>query len=193
MSMPRPLPLLAAALLALAACGQPNYYLLPVPQSGASRPAPVGSVVVADLSLPAYAEAIEVASLTGPSTLELRKRALWADTPRRAMTRQLAASLDDRLSARVATEPWPGFDSPGLRVEVIVDRMVGALDGGLEFTGQYFIVAPVSGRIVTLERFALTVPPQGEGYPGLMAAHARALDLLADRVAASITGRRPTS
>ena len=33
------------------------------------------------------------------------------------------------------------------------------------------------------------MPPQGEGYPGLLAAHARAIDLLADRIAATITGR----
>jgi uncharacterized protein len=186
MSM-RPLPCLAAALLALAACGaNPDYYLLPAPQPGPARAAPVGSVVVADLSLPAYADALEIAALTGPGTLELPKRSLWADTPRRAMTRHLAAALDDRLSARVGTEPWPGFDAPGLRVEVTVDRMIGGLDGGLEFAGQYFIVSPTSGRIVAFERFALAVPPQGDGFPGLMAAHARALELLADRIAASV-------
>ena len=60
------------------------------------------------------------------------------------MTRHLAAALDDRLAARVGTEPWPGFDSPGLRVEVTVDRMIGALDGSLDFAGQYFLVAPAS-------------------------------------------------
>jgi uncharacterized lipoprotein YmbA len=188
MSM-RPLPFLAAALIALAACGgTPAYYLLPMPQPAPSRPAPVGSVVVADLSLPAYADALEVATLTGPATLALPKRSLWADTPRRAMTRHLARALDDRLSARVATDPWPGFDAPGLRVEVTVDRMIGALEGGLELAGQYALVAPASGRVVAFDRFEIVVPPQGEGYPGLMTAHARALDRLADRIAAAITG-----
>jgi uncharacterized lipoprotein YmbA len=188
MSM-RPLPFLAATLLALVACGgTPAYYLLPTPQPAPSRAAPVGSVVVADLSLPAYADALEVAILTGPSTLELPKRSLWADTPRRAMTRHLARALDDRLSARVGTEPWPGFDAPGLRVEVSVDRMIGALDGGLELAGQFALIVPASGRIIALDRFAIVVPPQGEGYPGLMASHARALEQLADRIAASITG-----
>ena len=55
------------------------------------------------------------------------------------------------------------------------------------------IVVPDSGRITAFERFAITVPPQGEGYPGLLAAHARAVEALADRIAASITGRRRTS
>ena len=105
--MPRPLPFLAAALLALAACGQPSCYLLPTPQPAPTRAAPVASVVVADVSLPAYADALEVATLTGPATLELPKRSLWADTPRRAMTRHLAAALDERLSAP-ASPPSPG-------------------------------------------------------------------------------------
>ena len=71
--------------------------------------------------------------------------------------------------------------------------MIGAAGGGLDFAGQYAIVAPSSGRLVAFDRFALAVPPQGEGYPGLMAAHARAMEPLADRIAASITGRRPAS
>ena len=52
---------------------------------------------------------------------------------------------------------------------------------------------PGLGQHPAFDRFAITVPPQGEGYPGLIAAHARAIDLLADRIAAGITGRRPAS
>jgi uncharacterized protein len=191
MSLLRP-GLAAALLLVLAACGQPSYYLLPATQPAPSRPAPVGSVLVSDIDLPAYAAALEVATLTDTATLELPKRSLWADTPQRAMTRHLAAALDDRLTARVGTDPWPGFDAPGISVAVTVDSMIGALDGSLDFAGQYALVAPGSGRVLALERFHLTVPPQGQGYPGLLAAHARALDLLADRIAASMTGT-PTS
>ena len=72
---------------------------------------------------------------------------------------------------------------------MIVDRLIGAPGGSLDFAGQYAIVSPTSGTITALDRFAITVPPQGEGYPGLLAAHARAMDALADRIAASITGR----
>ena len=71
--------------------------------------------------------------------------------------------------------------------------MIGAPGGSLDFAGQYAIVAPSSGRIVAFDRFAITVPPQGDGYPGLLADHARAIEALADRIAASITGRRRPS
>lgn len=187
----RPLPCLVAALLMLAACGQPAYYLLPAPGPAARTGSPVSTIAVADISLPTYAEALEIPTLVGPETVDLAKRSLWADTPRRALTRQLAAALDARLAAHVGTEPWPGYDPPGLRVEVTVDRLIGAPGGGLEFAGQYVLVSSGSGRITAADRFAIGVPPQGEGYPGLLAAHARAIDALADRIAGSVTGRRP--
>lgn len=182
------LPCLAAAALALAACGEPDYYLLPPTPASARQASPAGTIAVADLALPAYAGALEIATLTAPGTLTLSKRSLWADTPQRGLTRHLAAALEARLGVDVGTEPWPGFDAPGLRVEVTVDRMIGAPGGGLDFAGQFAVVAPSSGRIVAFQRFAIAVPPQGEGYPGLMAAHARAIEALADRIAASIGG-----
>lgn len=180
----------ALALVALlAACGAPSYYLLPPPTAPvAGSTSPAGSVVVADISVPTYVEALEIASLTGPETIDLAKRSLWADTPRRALTRHLAAALDARLAARVGTEPWPAFDTPSLRVEVIVDRMIGTPGGTLDFTGQYAIVSS-SGSMRAFDRFAIAVPVADGGYPALMAAHAQAMDRLADRIAASVSGR----
>ena len=183
-------PALTLLALLLAACGAPAYYLLPPPAAPIARSgSPVGSIVVADISVPTYVEALEIASLTGAETVNLSKKSLWADTPRRALTRHLAAALDGRLAARVGTEPWPAFDAPGLRVEVIVDRMIGAPGGTLDFAGQYAIVSPTSGALRALDRFALSVPVADGGYPALMAAHSRAIDLLAERIAASIAGR----
>lgn len=181
--------LLALSLALLAGCGDPAYFLMPPPQDAARQATPAGSIAVADISLPAYAEAIEIAELVGPGELALAKNALWADTPRRALTRHLVAALEARTGAAVGTEPWPAFDAPGLRVEVIVDRMIGAPGGGLDFAGQFIVVAPGSGRMVASDRFAIAVPPQGEGYPGLLAAHARAIELLADRIVARLSGR----
>ena len=51
---------LLLAVLTLAACtGAPDYYLLPPPQPAARASSPVGSIAVADLSLPTYANALE--------------------------------------------------------------------------------------------------------------------------------------
>ena len=82
--MRRPRFLALAAALALAACaGRPDYFLTPPPAQVDGGRAPAGAVAVADMSLPAYAETVEIAVLTGTGAVQLSKEALWADTPRR--------------------------------------------------------------------------------------------------------------
>ncbi len=184
----RPTLLLALAALALAACGgRPDYYLTPPPVAAAGTTSVLGSVAVADISLPAYAETVEIAVLTDTGAVQLSKNALWADTPRRALTRHLVAALQSRVNAQIATEPWPAFDSPSLRLEVFVDRMIGAPEGPFQFSGQYVIVSSTSGRVVSSDRFAVTLTAETPGYQGLIDAHARAIEALADRIAATLT------
>ncbi len=179
---------LLVAALAIGACASPEYHLLPAP-APATKTGGATSLAVADMSLPAYAEALEIAVLTESGAVILEDNALWADTPRRALTRQLVSALQQRLRGQIGAEPWPGFDGPALRVEVVVDRMIGAPAGPLDFAGQYIISAPGSGRITASNRFEIVIPPQGEDYDALLAAHARAIDALADRIAGSVTGR----
>ena len=79
-------PPLAALALALAACsGQPDYYLLPQVAPTARQASPVGGVVVADLGLPAYVSALEIASLTdsaiagnGPPAIDSTADSSWS-------------------------------------------------------------------------------------------------------------------
>ena len=93
------------------------------------------------------------------------------------------------MRGQVGTEPWPGFNGPSLRVEVIADRLIAREDGSLLFAGRFNIVAPSSGQIRASDRFAIAIPPQGQGYQALAIAHGRAIDALADQIAARITGR----
>lgn len=177
---------LALAALVLAGCARPDYFLMPQPAEGARSGRAVGSVAVADISLPAYAETVEIAELTDTGAVSLAKNALWADTPRRALTRHLVAALQSRLNAQIATEPWPAFDSPTLRLEVFVDRMIGAPEGPFQFAGQYVIVSSDSGRVVSSDRFAVALTAVQPGYQGLIDVHARAIEALADQIAASL-------
>lgn len=178
-----------ATALALGACSSETSYLLPSAPAVARVASPVRGIALADVSLPAYASDVEIATLVGPETVKLDKSSLWADDPTRAVTRHLAAALEARIATHVVTDPWPGYDSPGLRIEVAVDRLIGSPSGSVELTGQYVMLEPQSGRITAADRFAITVPPQGEGLPGLMAGEARAIEALADRLTARITGR----
>lgn len=177
--------LILSAGLALSACGQPDYFLVP-PPGPAAKAGSAASMAVADISLPTYADAVEIAVLTETGAVSLDKSALWADTPRRALTRHLVAALQERLTAQIATEPWPAFDPPALRLEVFVDRMIGAPEGPFVFSGQYVIVSPTSGRIISSDRFSIALTAQQPGYQGLIDAHARGIEALADQIAARI-------
>jgi uncharacterized lipoprotein YmbA len=178
------LPLLAA----LSACGASDYYLLPPEATTAPARSSRTSLVVMDVDLPAYAGALEIAALGQGGAVTLSKDALWADTPQRALTRHLVAALQRRLGGQVAADPWPAYDPPAFQLRVVVDRMIGAPDTALDFAGQYILVSS-SGAMVASDRFQITVPPQGPGYPGLLADHARAVELLADQIATRIAGR----
>lgn len=183
----RPTLLLALAALVVAACGgRPDYFLTPPPAAATRATTSVGSLAVADISLPAYAETVEIAELTETGAVTLAKDALWADTPRRALTRHLVAALQSRVNAQIATEPWPAFDSPTLRLEAFVDRMIGAPEGPFQFAGQYVIVSSESGRVIASDRFAVTLTAQSPGYQGLVDVHARAVEALADQIAATL-------
>lgn len=189
------LPSLIAATVLLAACGSsPDYYLLPPPENQTGRRAsPAETIAVVDISLPSYIEANEIAALDEVGVVEVNEDALWADSPRRALTLHLVAALQARLEADIAGEPWPGFESPALRLEVVANRMIGRPGGAVEFTGQYLAVAPETGRIVLSERFAIAVPVRGVGYPALLAAHGNAIETLAEEIAGRIAGLRAGS
>lgn len=185
-------PLCLLAALTLSACGaNPDYYLLPPPETAVQRPSPAKTIVVAEVGLPAYAEAEEIAALSGEGVVAVNQDALWADAPRRALTRHLVAALQTRLDAEIASEPWPELDRPALRVVVVADRLIGRPGGAVQFTGQYLLVAPDSGQIAASDRFAIAVPIPGEGYPALLEAYARAMEHLAEEIAARIARLSP--
>ncbi|CAN5634437.1 ABC-type transport auxiliary lipoprotein family protein [soil metagenome] len=187
--MKKKAPLLAFALV-LAACGvEPELYLLPPPVEAPRAAPPASTIAVAEIGLPTYADTVEIAFLAPTGMVAVDRDSLWADTPRRALTRHLVAALDLRLRARVAAEPWHEFESPGLRIEVVVDRMIGGTseEMPLNFAGQYLVVSPNTGRLVTSDRFDITLFPGEGGYQPLIDAHARAIEVLADEIAASIS------
>lgn len=188
---------LAVLALLLSACGSgPDYYLLPSQtQPGVRGAAPSRSVVVTDISLPAYAEALEIAVLQDTGAVKLERNASWADEPRRGFTRHLAEALALRLGSQVGTDPWPAFaEEPTYRVEVTADRLIGTIGNSVDFAGQYFIVRSSNGTIAASDRFDIRVAVVSDSTADFVSAHGRAIEVLADQIAARIAGRPlPTS
>ena len=187
----RILPVLTVAALLLAACAtggaeQTRYYLLP-------KPKPVERVVFAgdtvalrELDLPLYARAAEIAFLDANGAVSLADEDRWADEPARAATRALAGSLRDSLGTPVVVEPWGRAVEPVLRIDVVVDRFIGALGGEVTLVGDFQIVSLDDRKTVSAQGFDIAVPTGGADYDALIAAHSAALARLSDEIVIAI-------
>jgi uncharacterized lipoprotein YmbA len=181
MSM-RPTLLLTLAALALSACGRPDYFLTPPPMTPDRPPVRVSSLAVADLGLPTYAESVEIAVQSPTGEVTLDEDALGPTPPAALSPATSSPPSRPAFPARSPPSPGPPSTPPALRLEVAVDRMIGTPGGPFTFSGQYVIVSPESGRITASDRFAITLPA-GAGSQGLVNAHARAVERLADQIA----------
>lgn len=180
--------LVPALALLLAACGGNPTQLLVTPATPDLRLSPlVSSVEVRDISLPRYAASDSPVLLTAEGTVqEIRGNTVWADTPERALTLQLAGDLGTITGARVAAEPWPFSAAPGASVTVRVERFLGGADGIFRMTGQYAISPVDSGLSDRSGRFDISVPMTGDSGAALANAQGRAISQLAETIARRI-------
>lgn len=189
MSMMRTLVSLVTATVILAGCSSAtDRYLLDDARPATARSTAARLVLVEKMSLPEYFSGGEITFQDKNGVLVTSKQNFWADTPERAFTEMLADALDDRLSADVASAPWP-FEVPAdLKVEVKVRRFVALNTGMVQFTGQYFLSSPYGGSLAKTARFEIEEPISEEGLQGLTAAYSRALSDLSDLIAKRIAG-----
>jgi uncharacterized lipoprotein YmbA len=170
----------------LTGCGSPTQVLL-TPATSELRVSPaISSLVVRDLSLPLYAASDAPVILNADGTVGELSGTVWADTPERALTLQLAADLSVITGARVAAEPWPFSSSPAAEVTVRVERFLGQADGQFRMTGQYAIAPIDSGLSDRSGRFDIVVPMPGATAGAVAGAQGRAISQLAETIARRI-------
>lgn len=178
--------LLSAALAACAATQEPASYLLEAaPRAQPAGPLDGPALGLREVELPLYARRPQMATI-GPggevSSSDLHR---WAEEPPRAASRLIARALSASLARPVVVEPWPPGVAPAALVDVDVDYLIGALGGELRLGGQYRLTG-VDGSGGAARPFDMREPVAGETYGALAAAHGRALDALADLVAADL-------
>lgn len=158
-------PALIALALVLSACGgTPDRYPIATDTVTGSQRIGFGSVEVRKVSLPTYAAADEIAIQDETGKLISESNVLWADSPERAVTIELARHLSQLTKARIASEPWPLEALPDARLEIRFEQLIAGSDGQFRAVGQYFVAVLDGGR----ERsglFSLTVPFDIEGGP----------------------------
>jgi uncharacterized lipoprotein YmbA len=158
--------LTAAAALAviLGGCGAaPDLFTVEPPRPTSTQSIGFASVEVLEVSLPAYAQAGEIAVQDADGRLVTDTRVLWADDPDRAVTLQLSRNLADVSGARIAPEPWPFEAFPQARLDVRFEGLVARADGTFRATGQYFVSA--EDRRERAGTFDLSVPIAPEATP----------------------------
>jgi uncharacterized lipoprotein YmbA len=144
----------------------------------------LGQVELREVGLPEYASGQEVSVQSADGTLYSGPGNIWADDPARGITATLASQLVALTGATVIAEPWPLQDQPQRRLEVRMERIVAQNDGTFRMSGQYFLVpVTATGRDI-VRSFDISVPMASQEFSAIAAANARAIDLLARRIAA---------
>lgn len=174
---------LAILIAALTACSTPStlQYAIDTPTVTEGKAART-TVEVLEVSLPLYAESQEIPLAEASGAIRTDASSLWADTPTRAISINLAESLSKMTRTVAAVEPWPLEDAAQAKLDVRVKTLLASVRGSLQFSGQYFIVYD-TGRAPTAQWFDITVPLTGQGGSDISAATGIAVNELAQRVA----------
>lgn len=178
---------LVCIICTLAGCaGNADRFLINTPAAATPIAVPVATIEVRDVSLPAYAAAIEISQEERGGALRNIRTSLWADEPVRGVTAALARSLDNATSATVAAEPWPLSEPADALLDVRVERMLARADGSFDFSGQYAISAPDGAVRERLQRFDIRIPAAQPGASGVAAASGAAIAALATEIARTL-------
>lgn len=173
-----------ALALGLTACAGPATQVLIPPSTPSLRIKPaVSSIVVQDISLPRYAASDDLVVIDSNGVLQSLPNTIWADTPERGLTLDMARDLGKITGARVSTEPWPFSDTPQARVTIRVTRLLGQANGVLLFSGQYAVAPVDSGISDKSDFFDISVPMAGKEPADLAQAVGKAMSQLAETIA----------
>jgi len=174
------------SLIFLAGCGGPaQQYILSEPQG--TIPAAKHSIAqigVDQVMLPAYLAGNKIPIQSAAGELTFCDEAVWATAPEKGITRHLITYLQKRFDTpHVYRYPWDIEKSSGVRLKVIINRLIYVESSRrVELEASYF-VEPIQGRRRRAKLFATSVPvPKGETALIVVAMN-RAVDRLAESAA----------
>ncbi len=158
-----------AAVVVTGCSPAPDRYAVTPPEVTERQRIAFRAVEVREVSLPAYAASDEIAVQTADGRLMSDGSVLWADTPDRAVSLEIARYLAQISGARVASAPWPFEALPDARLDLRFERLVASDAGEFRASGQYF-VAVSDGRRERSGLFDLVVAFDPQGGPAAVAA-----------------------
>lgn len=182
MKSPVLLPVLVLALAAVTGCAGTSPQVVVDPVNSELRVAArARTVMVRDISLPAYAQATEITTRAEDGTLVEADDKVWADEPARAMTGAMVRNLSVITGAQVAAEPWPLQGYPDVELTVRVEHMFAGSDGAVRLAGYY--AARRENGYGNIRQFDISRPAPEGGAADIAAAYEAAWTDLAERIA----------
>ena len=153
---------------------------IPIPEQRGTPPA----VRLADVRLPSYLADASIAYMRADGSVVALPGEQWAEDPQQAITRAVGDALHQASRAMVIYEPWPvGLESAG-SVSVSIHRLLGVPGGETRLTGQFLLVS--AGQVLTVHDFDLREAVNGSDTQALLRSYAKALERLAQLVAAKL-------
>ncbi len=190
---PRPLPFLAAGMLAAGlACFRSSppvvFHTLHAVSPQESRAGGRDlAVEVLPVRLPEVLQRPQLVTSLGPHSLELASGHRWGNALENDMQRVLVENLSLLLgSDRVVASPNGSRVAAAYRVEVDVSRCEGRPGGTLRFQATWMITGTKEEAALVLRRTTLEEPVQGQDADALVRAHSLALAALSREITSAL-------
>ena len=167
-------------------CGgtNPSLYLLPAPAVTAPQQGAAKTIAVREVVLPDYARDARLSERRTDGSLIHLDGHRWADSPTRAVTRTLAATLRGLTGARVVVEPWPGEVSPDVVVAVHFDVFDATRSSQARLTGRIAVAKRGDTTSLLFRPFSIQAPVTGANFIDVMTALSTGLRSVAEEVVA---------
>jgi uncharacterized lipoprotein YmbA len=184
----------ALSLLAvsLAGCGsspKPTYYTLSssTPPTEQVQPTASFSVVVGPVTLPELVDRPELVVRAAANRVELVEQHRWAEPLKREVPRVIGANLSRLLgTTRVFAYQQSGPGDADYRVVIDFERFDSIPGDSVTVEARWSVRRVAGGSGLRTERSTVRVPTDGQGYDAVAAAHARALELISEKIAEAI-------
>ncbi|HTW68508.1 MAG TPA: PqiC family protein, partial [Acetobacteraceae bacterium] len=160
------------------------YTLAVVP--GATRAGAPGRVELRLISLAHYLDRTQIVRSSEDYRLDVLGNDWWGEPLDSMMSRVLVQELSQRLPGSTVYAENSGISAtPDASVELNVQRMDQDRSGAVLLLAQVAVTR--AGRVTQARDLRFSVPPQGVGTTGLVAAMSAAVGQLADAIAGMLT------
>ncbi len=167
----------------LVGCGGPaQQYILSEPQGSISSIGrSIAQIGVDRVTVPAYLAGNKIPVQSAAGELTFRDTAVWATAPEKSVTRHLITYLQKRFATpHVYRYPWDIDKSSGVRLKVIINRLIYVENSSRVVLEASCMVEPIQGTRRRAKLFSTSVPVSKGETPLIVVAMNRAVDRLAE-------------